>query len=368
MESSKINRQNYEVFIVDYLDGNLGPVESAELLLFLELNPDIKKEVEGLSGAILDQEPVPEYPFKEALKPAYDTDAVHITGENNTYYFIAYHEGDLSETGMQNVNEYLSKNPEFLSAFEAFRMSRLSSDSRIKYPEPGKLKKIVPLFRTRFLYYSSVAASVLILISIFFRLQPESRKEIFERIMVYETASKNDTKPVSNEGKSEFSKPEPIPSEPVKEAVAENRKPERIKQPVVRLQSFEMASIPTGIIPAGRPDGMNPRNEFSGLVEAIHQSQEMLLAYDETREEGGRGREFSIGKRLPAIIQGGAQLRKQLPEAVNGWMLADIGISGFNLLTDNELKLEREINNEGKTENVRLLDGEMAYSFRKNQN
>lgn len=141
MESSKINRQNYEVFIVDYLDGNLGPVESAELLLFLELNPDIKKEMEGLSGAIPDQEPMPEYPFKEALKPAYDTDAVHITGENNTYYFIAYHEGDLSETGMQNVNEYLSKNPEFLSAFEAFRMSRLSSDSRIKYPEPGETQK-----------------------------------------------------------------------------------------------------------------------------------------------------------------------------------------------------------------------------------
>lgn len=53
-----INRNNYEPFVIDYLDGALSPEMTAELLLFLELNPDIASEVEGLQN-----EPIPSEDF-----------------------------------------------------------------------------------------------------------------------------------------------------------------------------------------------------------------------------------------------------------------------------------------------------------------
>ncbi|MCB9000870.1 MAG: hypothetical protein H6537_02720 [Bacteroidales bacterium] len=35
----KINRNNYEIFLVDYLDGKLTPEKEAMLMVFLHENP-----------------------------------------------------------------------------------------------------------------------------------------------------------------------------------------------------------------------------------------------------------------------------------------------------------------------------------------
>ena len=40
-----INRQNFETYFIDYLDGRLDPGQVAELLSFLEKNPDLEREL-----------------------------------------------------------------------------------------------------------------------------------------------------------------------------------------------------------------------------------------------------------------------------------------------------------------------------------
>ena len=62
-----INRSNYEVWFIDYADGQLSPEQVAELLLFLEENPDLKNEFTLFEQVELPVDTV-EFPFKKSLK------------------------------------------------------------------------------------------------------------------------------------------------------------------------------------------------------------------------------------------------------------------------------------------------------------
>ena len=43
----KINRNNYEAYFLDYIEGTLGFAEKAELEAFLVINPDLKIELDN---------------------------------------------------------------------------------------------------------------------------------------------------------------------------------------------------------------------------------------------------------------------------------------------------------------------------------
>ncbi len=49
----KLDRTTYELFIIDYLEGQLDAIQVSELLLFLEQNPDLKAEIEGIEHVSL---------------------------------------------------------------------------------------------------------------------------------------------------------------------------------------------------------------------------------------------------------------------------------------------------------------------------
>ena len=51
-----INRNTYEVYLIDYFEGNLDALQVSELLLFLEQNPDLKTECENLELVYLTQD------------------------------------------------------------------------------------------------------------------------------------------------------------------------------------------------------------------------------------------------------------------------------------------------------------------------
>ena len=63
----KVDRENYEVWMIDYFDGKLNADETAGLMAFIEENPDIKEEFESfeINIAVPDNTSLPE---KSALK------------------------------------------------------------------------------------------------------------------------------------------------------------------------------------------------------------------------------------------------------------------------------------------------------------
>lgn len=369
MESRKINRQNYEEYIPAYLDGTAGPVEAAELLLFLEQNPDIKEEVEGINEIVLGNEPQTGYPFKEALKADFDQDAALITEENYNYYFIAFHENDLSETGKRNVETFLNDHPTLRAGFDLFARCRVTADQGIKFPGREEIKKPVPLISMGFMHYAVLAASVLILISVYLRIQPEGKDAIRETLGGYETPVIIEQPAVTGMPSAHDDETVAIPAKQANTKTPEIKTASPAAPEIQRHPPLERVPMREGNLNVSEPFVGNARDLYSGLYEDIRLSQEILFAYyEETNSEPADKKRFSAGRHLPGLIRGGAQVINQVPESLNAWMLADLGISGFNMITDNELKLERQINPSGKTENVRLLNGETAYSLRRNPN
>ena len=43
-----IDRSNYEIWLIDWLDGNLDEARTKQLLAFLDENPDLKEEADSL--------------------------------------------------------------------------------------------------------------------------------------------------------------------------------------------------------------------------------------------------------------------------------------------------------------------------------
>ena len=58
---SLITKNNYEAFLLDYVEGNLSPEHTAELMLFFENNPELKEDLDDFALLTLD---VPETQLK----------------------------------------------------------------------------------------------------------------------------------------------------------------------------------------------------------------------------------------------------------------------------------------------------------------
>ena len=56
MSRTGISRNNYEVFFLDYLEGKLSEEELGMLRTFLEFNPDLAVELEGMEQMRLQPE------------------------------------------------------------------------------------------------------------------------------------------------------------------------------------------------------------------------------------------------------------------------------------------------------------------------
>jgi len=140
-----ITRHNCESFFLDYYEKTLSPVEVAEVLFFLEENPDLKEIFEGYEAIFLKQEKL-NFPDKGSLKKKYkrvEMDLVLSSGINKTNYerfFIASMEGMLSKKQAQELNSFLDKHPELKKDFELFQKCKLTVEP-ISFDGKEQLKK-----------------------------------------------------------------------------------------------------------------------------------------------------------------------------------------------------------------------------------
>lgn len=141
----KINRNNCEAAFLDYYEGNLSPVEVAEMLLFLEENADLKGAFENYKTIILDNDKI-YFPGKESLKKKYSPEEIdkilssEITRANCEQFFVASMEGLLSLSDNKRLSFFLSQNPELKKDFELFQRCVLFSDT-VSFEEKELLKK-----------------------------------------------------------------------------------------------------------------------------------------------------------------------------------------------------------------------------------
>jgi hypothetical protein len=138
-----INRNNYEIWFVDFKDGLLNEEQIQELNKFLDKNEDLKKEFELWCS---DVEPL-DFLLKDETANISNQLKNHFTpfGQlNETNYeqkFFEYFEGDLNKDECQDIQTFLNLNPHLEKEFKIHETLKLHPEEEVVFKHKTVLYK-----------------------------------------------------------------------------------------------------------------------------------------------------------------------------------------------------------------------------------
>ncbi len=163
----KINRNNYETFFVDYLEGKLDEKLVNDFIEFLQQNQDLKEELSLFENISIGQEEITFNKKELLLKEKYD-------GEQEfNEAAIAVLEKEISSSEKAEFEKYLSSHPKKQKEAELFKLTKLHPDESIVFSKKNKLYK-KESGRTIFLWTMRVAAAFLISLSVYIYIDKNS--------------------------------------------------------------------------------------------------------------------------------------------------------------------------------------------------
>jgi len=159
-----INRNNIEAYMLDYLEGNLDPLLTADLMAFLAEHPEFEKCLPDFDPHAL-QVDNKIFLYKESLRKDF-ADIPDINVANFEEFCIAYCEGLLEEPQIKILLYYIYNDPSRQKTLNSYRLTRLVPDHSIVFTCKSTLKKpVAGVSKMRYLVYGlSVAASVAALV------------------------------------------------------------------------------------------------------------------------------------------------------------------------------------------------------------
>ena len=157
-----ISRQNYEIWFLDYLEGNLNSEESLQLFAFLESNFDLKEEFESFEIFTLDKEET-KFKNKDRLKKNIDVEPIQGLSEFEILA-IKKIEGEIDNDELKVLNHLITSSEARSREFVAFENTKLVPDRQISFAKKDNLKKRSGIVRLLYNYSASIAAAVLLVI------------------------------------------------------------------------------------------------------------------------------------------------------------------------------------------------------------
>jgi hypothetical protein len=142
----KINRDNYEAYFLDYFEGQLSPEMVQEVLLFVELNPDLKNIFTDFEAVTLTSEDDIVFENKAGLKKNQVFATSQINDSNYEEFLIGETEGLLDTNQLSALDEFISINPQFENDRRLFGLAHLTADSEVVFEAKESLKqKAIPV-------------------------------------------------------------------------------------------------------------------------------------------------------------------------------------------------------------------------------
>lgn len=176
-----INRNNYEIYFLDYRENQLTPGEVADLMLFLEQNQDLKSEFNNFENISINPDENITYEPKESLKKQVVINVNDINAENYEKYFIASIENELKSNQEEDLRLFLQKNTSLVKEYELFKQSILTPDKSISFPDKSLLYKraFITYWKPALYYATSAAAVILLFFSIYLNFDlPKNQENI----------------------------------------------------------------------------------------------------------------------------------------------------------------------------------------------
>ncbi len=159
----RINRNNYEIFFLDYLEGNLDESVLPELKEFIADNPDLEEELSSLNTARLTPEET-SFNHKDGLRK---NPVLPDNISNFEELCIGSLENDLTPSQEKKFKQFIQHSTKHRKEFETYQKTRLTPE-KISFNDKNSLKKgrIYSLRRNR-ISQIALAASVALLAGVF---------------------------------------------------------------------------------------------------------------------------------------------------------------------------------------------------------
>lgn len=120
----QIDRSNYEIWLIDWIDGNLNDIEVAQLKCFLNANTDLKAEFDELNTL---KDPIPFIPKESFLhKEKLRKTSADLSGAQFEYLCAAYLENDLSDDQKSELLQSITQDSEKRRSFELIQKLKLT--------------------------------------------------------------------------------------------------------------------------------------------------------------------------------------------------------------------------------------------------
>lgn len=123
---NRIDQHNYELFFLQYVDGELSAADRKAVEAFAEANPDLAFELEQLSDARLLPETVP-FPDKHSLY-RHQAPTGEIGLDNYESYLLLSVDKELSDTDEKSLESFLLHHPEKTAELSLFLQTRLPDE------------------------------------------------------------------------------------------------------------------------------------------------------------------------------------------------------------------------------------------------
>jgi hypothetical protein len=198
----QIDRSNYEIWLIDWLDGNLSDLQVEQLQLFLSENPGLKEEVNDLAAFRL-KPSAKLFPYKNHLKKK----NADISESQFDYLCVAFLENDLSASQKTELKDIIEQDPEKKRSFELIQKIRLVP-ADVRYLHKNLLiRRTIAQNVIRLSLIGLSAAAIITLVVITYISKPRALKVKFEKtaqtIVVDSTIQKPAFKIVSDGIKTE---------------------------------------------------------------------------------------------------------------------------------------------------------------------
>ena len=175
-----LTRSNYQIYFLDYHEGNLTERHRSELFLFLEQHPDLKEEFDSFVNVVLEPDTLTSFANKESLKKK-----ENIHSGNYRTWLVAYFEKDLNLSQIAEVERFLEANPSLKPELEIIRRTKISPDHRIVFKNKSVLRKggkLIGFSSPAFRALAVAASILLLLVSIYvFRHQESNAPQMADK-------------------------------------------------------------------------------------------------------------------------------------------------------------------------------------------
>jgi len=366
-----INRNNYEAFLLDLLEGRLSVNEERKLNDFLKHHPEYVADMPDIDLVSLEK-PRLSYPLRDQLKKEYPTKDTQISTANFDLFSIARMEGDLSSQQEEEHRYMVSVDDRRREEWSAWQNTRLVPE-QMRFPEKKKLKRTKAV-KGRVLWLSVFsAAASLTLVLVLLRMDPvvpgselsvagpeESLPTQGQPISIPETslAAAEET-PITAAEKPPAAAIEKEPSLTLQEeaVVAENNQVPEIKQEI--LAELNESSSQIGPEPI-EPRPLRISGQLSSNAEMATGSSDRIEALDLPQ--------VSTNLSSLSVAQLAEMDRKKLinefaeEHDISVMSVANAGIKGINKLTGSDISLLASRDEKGEVSGFRLKSKRFSFS------